>query len=120
MHGQSRNACSCQVDLTKIRLHETCDHIKAGSLACTIGSEQADDLSCVQIKGDVRDNEAITELFSEMLNRKLCCQFGLLFRSGVNNKVDSIVLSAVTLNLEESFCQIVTEGFALVGICALG
>ena len=120
MHGQGRNTCSCQFDLTEIRLHETCDHVKAGGLACAIGSEQADDLSCVQIKGDVRDDGAITELFSEMLNRKLCCQFGLLLRSGVNNKVDSIVLGAVTLNLKESICQIVTEGFALVSVCALG
>jgi hypothetical protein len=120
MHGQGRNACSCKVDLTEIRFHETCNHVKAGGFARAIGSEQADYLSCVYMKGDVRDNGSITELFSEMLNRKLCCQFGLLLRSGVNNEVDSIVLGAVTLNLEKSFCQIVTERLTLIGIGALG
>ena len=68
MHGQGRNALSCKIDLAKIRLHEACDHIKAGGLARAIGSEQADYLSCVYMKGDVRDDGPITELFSEVLN----------------------------------------------------
>ena len=71
MHRQGRNACSGKVDLTEIRLHKTCDHVKAGGLARTIGSKQADYLSRVYMKGDVRYNGPITELFSEMLDRKL-------------------------------------------------
>ena len=119
MHRQGRDVFSCKIDLSEIRLYKACDHIKAGGLAGTIGPEQADDLPGVHVKRHVRDNGPVTELFSEMLNAKLRCQFRLLLGSRIDDEVDSIVLGAVTLNFEETFCQIVTEGLTLIRICAL-
>ena len=54
-------------DASRVGFYQPHDHVKASGLACAIGAQQADNLALLDTQGDIPDDFAGLEAFSEVL-----------------------------------------------------
>src|SRR5690606_39868777 len=65
VHGVGGDVAAVQHDAAGIALHQTHDHVEAGGLAGTVGTEQADDFTGVQGQAELFDDFAFLVAFTQ-------------------------------------------------------